>query len=235
MNLLLTLIRTDWQLQWRQGLFYAALFVIALWISIFSQVPEVVLHYLLPIMLYIDLSIFGFFFMAGLLYLEKGEGTLTALVVTPVHGWHYLVAKLVTLTALGLGASLVIVAVIQPTTLNWSILVASLVLNSLFFTLISFAIAVRYNGIGEFLIPAILVLGVAQIPFVDSFDIWGGWPLYLLPFQAALLLVRAAFEPILGWQWLYAIVYLAAWIVLSYWWALRSFERFVVREQGGQP
>ncbi len=234
MKLLLTLIRTDWQLQWRQGLFYAAFFVIVLWIAIFSQLTGLVLRYLLPIMLYIDLSIFGFFFMAGLLYLEKGEGALTALVVTPVRGWHYLVAKLVTLTALGLGASLLIVAAIQPATLNWPILVAALLLNSLFFTLISFAIAARYDGISEFLIPAILVLGVAQIPFVDSFGVWGGWPLYLLPFQAALLLIRAAFEPIWGWQWLYATVYLVAWIALSYWWALRNFERLVVREQGGQ-
>jgi fluoroquinolone transport system permease protein len=234
MSLLWSTMHWDWRLQWRQGLFTAALFVMVLWIVLFSQVNDVLAHYLLPVMLYIDLSIFGFFFMAGLLYLEKGEGVLAALVVTPLRAWHYLVAKVTTLTTTGLLVSLVVVALVHREAVNWPVLVGALLLNSLFFTLASFILAVRYDAINEFIIPAVWLLGLAQIPFFDSFGIWHGWPLYLLPFQAALLLVRGAFEPLAMWQWLYALVYLACCIGGAYLWALQLFDRFVVRGIGEQ-
>jgi fluoroquinolone transport system permease protein len=232
MSLLWSTMRWDWRLQWRQGLFLAALFVMLVWVGIFSQINDLVARYLLPVMLYIDLSIFGFFFMAGLLYLEKGEGVLAALVVTPLRSWHYLVAKLATLTLIGLAVSIVVVAVVHREGVNWPLLIAALTLNSLFFSLASFILAVRYDAINEFLIPAVWLLGVAQIPFLDSLGIWSGWPIYLLPFQAALLLVRGAFEPLAAWQWLYALTYIGLCIVVGYIWALHTFEWFVVRGAG---
>jgi fluoroquinolone transport system permease protein len=225
-------MRWDVQLQWRQGLFFAALFVALMWIVLFSQVNIVVARYLLPAMLYIDLSIFGFFFMAGLLYLEKGEDVLSALVVSPLRSWQYLLAKLATLTALGLGVSLVVV-VVQRDPVQWPVLIGALILNSLLFILASFVLAARYDAINEFLIPSIWLLGAAQIPLVDSFGIWSGWPLYLLPFQASLLLVRGAFEPLAAWQWVYALAYVGVCIIAGYLWALRVFDRFVVRGRGG--
>jgi fluoroquinolone transport system permease protein len=232
MSQLWSTMRWDWQLQWRQGLFAAALFVMVVWVGLFSQINDVLAHYLLPVMLYIDLSVFGFFFMAGLLYLEKGEGVLAALVVTPLQGWHYLVAKLATLTTTGLLVSLIVVALVHREEVNWPVLIGALVLNSLFFTLASFILAVRYDAINEFIIPAVWLLGSAQIPFFDSFDIWHGWPLYLLPFQASLLLVRGAFESLAVWQWIYAVAYVAGCIGGGFVWALHIFEHFVVRGVG---
>lgn len=232
MSLLWSTMRWDWRLQWRQGVFYAAGFVLILWVAIFNQLNEILTHYLLPVMLYIDLSVFGFFFMAGLLYLEKGEGVLTALVVTPLRSWCYIVARLTTLTVTGLLVSVGVVALVGRGPVNWPILLGALTLNSLLFMLFSFNLAARYDAINEFLIPAVWLLGVAQLPFFDSFGIWSGWPLYLLPFQASLLLVRGAFEPLAGWQWLYALGYVGVCIGVGYWWALRTFDRFVVRGAG---
>jgi fluoroquinolone transport system permease protein len=234
MSRLWSTIRWDMQLEWRQGLFHAALLVALVWIILFSQVNALIARYLLPAMLYIDLSIFGFFFMAGLLYLEKGEGVLAALVVSPLRSWQYLAAKLATLSALGLLVSLVVVAVVRRDPVHWPVLIGGLTLNSLLFILASFVLAVRYDAINEFLIPAVWLLGAAHIPLLDSFGIWSGWPLYLLPFQASLLLVRGAFEPLAGWQWAYALAYVGVCIVLGFLWALRVFEQFVVRGKGGR-
>jgi fluoroquinolone transport system permease protein len=232
MKLLWSTLRWDWQLQRRQGLFAAALFVLLIWIVLFGLVNNVIAHYLLPIMLYIDLSVFGFFFMAGLLYLEKGEGVLAGLAVTPLRAWHYLVAKLISLTSIGVVVSLILTAVVHREAVNWFVLTGVLILNSVFFTLLSFVLAVRYSAINEFMIPAVWLLGVAQIPFFDSLGIWHRWPLYLLPFQAALLLVRGAFESLAMWQWLYALVYMVCCIGIGFVWSLRVFEQFIVRGVG---
>lgn len=232
MSQLWSTIRWDWRLQQRQGIFVAALVVLLICIGLFSQLDDVLAYYLVPVVLYIDLSVFGFFFMAGLLYLEKGEGVLSALAVTPLRSWHYLVAKVTTLTTISLLISLAVVALVYHQPVRWPVLCGGLVLNSIFFTLVSFVLAVRYDAINEFIIPSIGVLGLAQIPFFDSFGIWQGWPLYLLPFQAALLLVRGAFEPLATWQWIYALLYIGFCIGAGFLWSLHLFERFVVRGTG---
>lgn len=227
----------DWRLQWRQGIFLVAALILVVWGALFSQVDSELLPYLLPPALYLDLSIFGFYFMAGLLYLEKGEGVLAALVVTPMRSWHYLAAKIVTLALLGLVMSLLFAGVLQHNAVNWvvnwPILATGVLMNGTLFVLASFLLAVRYDAINEFLLPSIAVLALAQVPLVDFYGLWSGWPLYLLPFQASLLLIRAAFEPLPAWQWVYALGYVTLSIGAGFWWSLRSFEHFVTRSAGG--
>ena len=85
MSRLISTVRWDLRIQFRQGLYYAALFVIALWALVLSQLSETLVTLFLPYIIFFDLSVFGFYFMAGILFLEKGEGVLQALVVTPLR------------------------------------------------------------------------------------------------------------------------------------------------------
>lgn len=232
MSRFLSTLVWEWRLQWRHGIFYAAAFVVLVWGIFLRQLPADMVEYVLAPVLYIDLSIFGFYFMAGLLYLEKGEGVLQVLVITPLRGREYLAAKLVSLTVLGVLVSLCVTALVSEATVNWLWLAAAVAINSLFFILMGFALAVRYDAISEFFVPSMGFLALAQLPFFDFYGVWSGWPLYLVPFQAALLLVRGAFEPLAPWQWIYALTYVLGGIAVAYWWARRAFERFVVRSEG---
>lgn len=232
MSRFLSALVWEWRLQWRHGLFYAAAFVVLVWGIVLRQLPADLVGYVLAPVLYIDLSIFGFYFMAGLLYLEKGEGVLQALVVTPLRGREYLAAKLASLTTLGVLVSLCVTALVRAPTVNWLWLAAAVAINSLFFILMGFVLAVRYDAISEFFVPSMWFLALAQLPFLDFYAVWQGWPLYLAPFQAAMLLVRGAFEPLALWQWVYALTYVLGGIAVALWWAGRAFERFVVRSEG---
>ena len=62
-------------------------------------------------MLFIDVSIFGFFFMGGMLYLEKDDGVLEALVATPLRTNDYLLTKIISLTLLSIVVSVAIMAI----------------------------------------------------------------------------------------------------------------------------
>ena len=64
---------------------------------------------MLPAVVFGNLVAVNFYFMAGLILLGKGEGTLEAQVVTPLAYWEYLVSKTVTLAALSLVEQFVIV------------------------------------------------------------------------------------------------------------------------------
>jgi len=229
MKTLATIFRWDVTLQGRQGFYYAALVVTVLWCVVMLQLPQEGRRVLLPLIIFIDLSIFGFYFMAGLLYLEKGEGILEALVVTPLPRLTYLLSKVASLTLL---AGLIVVAVVLVTyglAINWLVLLSGVVLNSGILILIGFILAVRYRAISEFFIPSVIYLIPSQLPLLDYLGIWEGWPIYLMPTQATMLLIQAVFVPIAPWQYVYAFSYLIVVAIVVMWWALRAFDRFVAR------
>ena len=109
MQRLAATITLDLQLQWKNGFYYAVGFVLLCWLVVLTQLPEIDWGYVLPAIVFGNLVMVNFYFMAGLVLLEKGEGTLEAQVVTPLADWEYLVSKTVTLAALSLVEQFVIV------------------------------------------------------------------------------------------------------------------------------
>ena len=98
MTRLLALLRWETMIQFRLGIFYAAAFIAAVWILMLYWIPDAGIEPVLVSVLFIDLGVFGFFFMPGLYYLEKGERVLEGLVVTPLRSWEYLSVKIVVLS-----------------------------------------------------------------------------------------------------------------------------------------
>ena len=69
------------------------------------------------------------------------------------------------------------------------------------------------------------VLFVPLLPYVAG---WDAWPIYLHPVQAPLVLLRAAVEPLAGWQIAYALLYSVGAIGLLYRRVLVEWKRFVL-------
>jgi fluoroquinolone transport system permease protein len=234
MNRLSSTVRWDITVQFRQGLYYAAAFVIVLWSLLLRQLPQEGVEWFLPFGLYIDLSVFGFYFMAGILYLEKGEGVLEALVVTPMRRGEYLSAKLISLTLITLLVSVAVVLFVWGIQLNWLMLILAVVLNSWLLTLTGFIIAARYDSINEFLIPSIVFMLPTQLPLLAYFGIWDSWLIYLVPTMPAMIMLEAAFRPVESWQLIYSLLYLPTAAVAVTFWARRVYDQFVVRGEGGK-
>jgi fluoroquinolone transport system permease protein len=95
-------MRWDVQLQIRNGFYYAAAFVAVVIIILLSQLrlPQLTLATLFPLFIFQNILINNFYFIAALVLLEKGEGTLEGLVVTPLRQSEYLASKLVNLALL---------------------------------------------------------------------------------------------------------------------------------------
>lgn len=237
MNLtrLATFIRWDILLQFRQGLYYAMAFVILFWCGLISLLPSVK-DALLPFALFIDLASIGFFFVVGLQYLEKGEGTLSALIVSPFHTREYLLARVFTMLLMSLVASAAVSIFAIGMSLNWLLVGTATSLFSILFTLLATVIGSRYDDISSFLIPAILITVVLQIPLLDYFNILPHWLHYLFPTQPFLLLMAWAvgLRELATWQVIYAWGYQLVAIVAFFWLAQRALERFAVRAVGSR-
>lgn len=225
----------DIRIQFRNGFYYAVLFVVSLWVILFWRLPGLGLGEIWPVLLFTNLIITTFYFMGGLILLEKGEGTLAAQVVTPLRSWEYLASKMLTLGLLAVFENLLLTVFIFGTGFKALHLVFGLALAGVMYILLGFLVVARYDSINEYLLPSMLYIMLLSLPVAPYFGLkvpWLLWLLYLHPLQAPLVLIQAAFQPVQIWQVIYAFSYSALMLTLIYSLALKAFRRFVIIGEG---
>lgn len=232
MNRLLSTMRWDIQLQFRNGFYYASLFVIIIGTGILLQFPNADLAFLLPAIIFGNLTINTFYFVSGLVLLEKREGTLEGLVVTPLRRGEYLIAKVITLLLLSVIESFIIILLLFGWRFNWLYFLFGLAFLGAMYTLVGFVAVSRYDSINEFLMPSFLITTLFSIPLLDYFGLVESWLIYLHPMQAPLSLMKAAFISVPTWEIIYGLLYGAVGSLLTYLWAQRAFYQFVILKEG---
>ena len=228
MTRLIMTMRCDVTLQVRNGFYAATVFVTIIWALILMQASALNLTWLLPPMVVGNLLIGTFYFIGGMVLLEKGDGTLSAQVVTPLHIGEYLAAKVVTLSCLALVEALVTVIAVVGWRFNALLLIAGVLLASALYCLAGFIVVSQYAAINEYLLPSGAYVTLLWVPLIAFMAQWWHWLLYLHPMSAPLLLVKAAFEPVPGWQVLYGLVYSAVWIAILYIYSRRAFRQWII-------
>lgn len=235
---LISAFRADVRLQHRNGLYYVAAAMVGIWAVIFSQLPPLNLGWVVPILVSGNLIVSTYYFMAGLVLLERAEGSLQALTVTPLRSREYLLSKTCTLTALATVENVAIViflyaaggvpALASLGLSGWVALVAGTAAAGALYALIGFGCVTRYASINEFLIPSVLYTSVLSLPLVAALLQWNSLLLYLHPLQPSLTLMRAAGADLPKWEPPLSVVASAIWISLAFFWAKRSFDQHVV-------
>jgi len=231
---LVATLACDVRLQFRNGFYWAVAFLLATLVVVIGRLPSLDWAPVLPPLVLGNLSLATFFFMAGLLLLEKEEGTLEALVVTPLTAGEYLGSKLVTLTGLSIVEHLVICVITVGFDFSPLPLVAGVVSAAALYCLAGFAAAVRYDSINELLFPTVVWVTLFALPILDYAGLWSTWLVYLHPFQAPLVILEGAFFPLETWEWVYGLGYAALWVWLAFMWSRREFGRFVIATAGGR-
>lgn len=223
---------TDVRLQYRNGFYAAAAFVAACLVPLLRRLPDDGLALVLPPLVLLNMQVNTFYFIGGLVLLEKGEGTLQALTVTPLRPSEYLAAKVATLAWLSLVEAAVVVVASHGLLLNWAALAAGVGLTAVLLCLYGFVAVARYDAINAFLFPSMVYTAVIGLPVLDYFGIGAGPLWYLHPVRAPLVLLEAAFRPVASWQLAYAAGYGALWAVGLSVVARRAFDRHVVARSG---
>jgi fluoroquinolone transport system permease protein len=232
MNRLAATLVCDIQLQIRNGFYYAAGFVALINILILAQLPSEALAHWMPLLILSNLLINTFYFVAGQVLLEKGEGTLHAQVVTPLKNSEYLASKVLSLTLLSLLENLLIVLVGYGTEFNPVLLVSGMIGAAAMYTLCGFVAVSKYSSINEYLFPSFLYTLAFIPPFFPYGGFEGGWFLYLHPLQAPLILVQGAFTGMERGELVYGAFASLVWVIGFFVLGRRVFVRFIVTEGG---
>lgn len=233
MSRLKSMLMLDLRLQQRYRFFYAAIFVTLVWIAFMYTLPASAVKLAIPYVIFGDLAVIGFFFIAGQVIYEKTERTLYALVVSPLSFGEYLASKLTAYTLMGLLVSYVLVIAGSGRQFSLIYLSLAVILGSLINTLTGFIAVAPYRSISSFLVPSqlyLLVLGLPLIHFVG----WVDFPLfYAVPSLGTLYLLKGAFGSITVREAIYGILIQVLWIVILIRISRSRFESYIVAQRGG--
>lgn len=238
---LLRAIRNDITVQFRNKLYYIGIGVAVLVGGILSQlVNGESLAVAFPTIMLLVVGGSTLLYVAGMILFEKDEGTLSALIVSPLRTTEYLGSKIITLTGLAtlealvlLGVTMLIISgggdLIIP---NVPLLLVGIIALGVLYTLLGIVLIVRYDSITDFLMPVIVIVLVLQIPLLYFLGMVPNALFLLIPTSAPTMLITGAYESLSAAEWLYATGYTSAILIGLGIWAYRAFNTHIVMKVG---
>jgi fluoroquinolone transport system permease protein len=225
MRRLAATVACDARLQHRNGFYWAVGLVVAFWLLLATRLPALQWGLLLPVVVLNNLLITAYFFVGGLVLLEKAEGSLQARMVTPLRSAEYLASKVLTLSVLGLLENAVVVAAVARGVPRPHWLAAGTLLAGAMLCLFGFVVVSRYDSVNEYLMPSAAYTTLAMLPVVPYFGIAASPLWYVHPMQAPLLLLRASFAEVPAPLLAYSLAYGLLWTGLLGRMAARALDR----------
>jgi len=230
MTRVLNALKADILFQFKQGFYVIYIVITVLYLIILNQLDPSIVKYILPILIYIDPSILGLFFIGGILLLEKEQGILSLIYVTPLKIGEFVASKLISLCLISLVATLTLTFVSFQDNTNFLYLIIGVLLTSFIYTLVGFTIATKSKSVNDFFVKMIPMMIVFIIPCIIMFIfpdiIW----LNLFPSVSTLKIVWGAYHGIGTFEVIFCILYSFLITVLFFNYTYKIFRDNMVVE-----
>lgn len=212
----LNALKADVLFQFKHGFYYIYIILTIMYIVLLSLFDQNVVKIALPIIIYTDPSVLGMFFIGGMVMLEKDQGILSLLYITPLSVKEYIISKLLSLSIISVLASIAMTLICFDGRANIVVLLIGIVLTSIFFTLMGFIISTRAKTVNEYMVkmvPWMLLLIIPCLSMIpNSLPKFVNLVLSIIPSTAGLNLVMGAFTPIPLWK---AVLYILSLVVAN--------------------
>ncbi|PKO96391.1 MAG: ABC transporter [Bacteroidetes bacterium HGW-Bacteroidetes-7] len=225
---LINAIWSDIKFQIKQGFYLVYLIITIMYLIILSMLPENVLTIALPLVVFSDPSVLGLFFIGGIILLEKSQGVLMVMVVSPLRTQEYILAKAISLALVSAIAAIAITALSPINNVNWFLLILSTILTAGLFTLSGIMINAGCNNVNQYMVKTIPYMLLFVLP---SFSLLGFEYSYLftvVPSVAALRLLLGAYHGIIWYEALGLTLYLLLMNYIFFRYSVKIFENKIV-------
>jgi fluoroquinolone transport system permease protein len=216
---LTAVLRWDAALQARNGFYWASVFVVLVVGALLVAVPATLradAAAWVPAVLAINLQVTTFFFVAALLLLERDEGTLTALAVSPLTPAAYLAARTLSLSALAVAETAAVVLIGFGPAGNWLLILTGAAAMGGIYTGFGAWMGSRYTSINQLLLPASLLVTLLLLPLLPHFGLLPRVYFLAHPLEPPLALLRAAYGEGTREGLLLALAGSAAWTAVAF-------------------
>lgn len=209
---LLHAVLADIRFQIKQGFYFVYVLITAMYLVIMSFLPEEILSIALPLVVFSDPSVLGLFFIGGIILMEKGQGILNVLVVSPLRSWEYVLSKVVSLALVSVLVALAITFFSGFPSVNWLILIVSTILTSGIFTLLGIMINAGCNNVNQYLLKTIPYMLLFTLPCFALLGFPYSEIFTIFPSVAALKLMLGAYH---GISWMEAMMLTAYLLIVN--------------------
>ena len=174
MRIIYTIIQ-DIKFQFRYGFYLIYILMVLFYIILMGFFPNAWMRDVIAIILFSDPAALGFFFIGGILLLEKNERVLDVLFVSPLKIWEYVIAKAVSLGLISTLVGVVIAVVGLGAKVNIPVLILSLMIGSALYTFVGMAAGVKAKTVNQYMVitipaetllatpPVLLLFGVNSL------------------------------------------------------------------------
>lgn len=238
MRAFVRLLRQDLTLQARSFIYPATLVSTAMICGFVALLPvSPPPPRLAAFFVFMDPATIGLSFVGAMVLMEKTQGTLFALGVTPAKPWAYVAAKTVSLTLLTFASSLVVVHFATGGAFDLMRQLVALTLCSTVAVLIGLLCVARAASMNQLVVTLLWVNTLLYVPLLSHFGVLGDalTPLVApIPSYAMLVALEASVDPgsASTLAQASAALYLTAWIWIGWRWALRELVGSIITEGG---
>ena len=227
---LLAALRRDVLLQWRQGFWLAYAFLCLAYVALLQLLGPQLRGVATMLVVFSDPSVLGFFFIGGLMLLERGEGTLAAAFSTPLRIDEWIAAKLGSLTLLAVVASLAITLPLHDVQLRPLWFLAAVIPTSTCFVLVGIVAGTRFETVNRYLLGGGALTLPLALPMLAPLGVLDSPMFALLPSGAGLELLGygLGLAPVQLGSAVRALVVMGVWNFCMWRWARAWMRRYVL-------
>jgi fluoroquinolone transport system permease protein len=230
-----TLLRLEITLQSRSLLYPASAVSTAFLCAFVLLLGRPLSPRLTAFFVFMDPATVGLSFVGAIVLMEKAQGTLDALGVTPIRPAAYVGAKAVSLTLVAFASGLAVVWVATGGAFDWPRQILALTLCSAVAVLIGLVCVARSASMNHLVVTLLWVSTLLYLPLLGHFGVLPRAVapfLAVIPSYAMLVALTAAVDPdsVAHSIQLAAALYLAVWVWVGWRRTVREFEAAVVTE-----
>ncbi|MGM0379560.1 MAG: ABC transporter permease [Bacillota bacterium] len=188
-------LKTDFLFQFKEGFFYIYLALCIVYLLILSIIPANFLNIFIPVLIFTDPAGVGLFFIGGILMLEKRQGSINYILVTPLKIKEYIYSKIITLTFLAICVS-VIIALFSNynNSINYLFLVLGIISTSILFTYLGIVISTKCSSLNEYFIKVLPWMFIFTLPCFSIINKTYGKYFSFIPSVAGFRIIYGSFN-----------------------------------------
>jgi len=225
---LLHAVWADMRFQMKQGFYLVYVMITIMYLIILSFLPQNILSIALPLVVFSDPSVLGLFFIGGIVMLEKVQGVLSVLVVSPLRTMEYVLSKVISLAFVSVLVAFAITGFSHSENVNWLLLLLSTLLTSGIFTMCGIMINAGCQTVNQYMLKTIPYMLLFVLPCFSLIGFPYSWLFTLVPSVAALRLMLGAYMGISWYEAAGLVVYLVGMNYLFLRWTIRVFENKII-------
>jgi fluoroquinolone transport system permease protein len=223
-------MRLDVMLQARNGFYWATLFLVLVVGGLLTAIPEAARAdrvAWVPAIVAANLQITTFFFVAGLMLLDRDQGVLGALAVSPLSPGSYLGSRTITLTALAIAETVALVWIGFGPGGSWPLILFGSAALGVIYTGLGAVVGVHYRSVNALLLPAWGMVTALLLPLLPHFALAPRALFLLHPVEPPLTLIRAGYGSGGPGDVAYGLLGSLAWSAVAFAWGRSRVARLM--------